>query len=366
MTAWTTHEYLVFLSASLLFLLKVNIAASVDMRAFIARLDRKGGMFIGVSCQFIILPFCGFCIAKILQLEPLYGMALMVIMTSPGGSFSNWWCSIFNADLAMSVAMTGASTLVGCVMLPVNLIMYCTLLYGESTFTGAHFMAVVCSLTVIIVALFIGLGISWWMDSEKARDRFVSVANLVGIALFVLSIFVSEHKSRTPVWQKPLSLHIAIATPIVLAILLTVGVTSIPCFKLSRPELVAVVIEACYQNPGLATSIVISMFSGKDAGDAVAVPILYGTYEALLLGLFCLCSHFAGWTFVSPSEVSLCQAIKGNYQNRAMTDASTPRTKEEEEDEEEWEEEEEEEEEQDEEDEEEEDQGRCWLLRGRS
>jgi len=282
-----------------------------------ARLDRKGGMSIGVTCQFIILPFCGFCIAKALDLEPLYGMALMVIMTSPGGSFSNWWCSVFNADLAMSVAMTGASTLVGVVMLPVNLILYCTLLYGESTFTGEHFVAVVGSLAVIIVALFLGLGLSWMMDSERARDRFVNAANLVGVSLFALSIFVSEHKSRTPVWKKPLSLHIAIASPIVLAILLTVLVTSIPAFNLKKPERVSVVIEACYQNPGLATSIVIAMFSGKDAGDAVAVPILYGTYEALFLGLFCLASHYGGWTLVSPSEVTLLQAIKGNYQGRA-------------------------------------------------
>lgn len=313
----TTHEYLVFASASLLFLLKVNIAASVDIGAFVARLDRKGGMFIGVTCQFIILPFCGFCIAKLLELDPVYGMALMVIMTSPGGSFSNWWCSVFNADLAMSVAMTGASTLVGVIMLPVNLIVYCTLLYGESTFTGEHFVAVVSSLAVIIVALFIGLGVSYYMDSEKARDRFVMAANLVGVSLFILSLFVSEHKSRTPVWKKPLSLHVAIASPIVLAIFLTMAVTSIPVFGLSKPERVAVVIEACYQNPGLASSIVIAMFSGRDAGDAIAVPILYGMHEAILLGLFCVFAHYAHWTFVDPKEVGVVEAIRTNFQSRA-------------------------------------------------
>jgi predicted Na+-dependent transporter len=214
----------------------------------------------------------------------------------------------------MSVAMTGASTLVGVVMLPVNLSLYCTLLYGKSTFTGGHFVSILISLTIILVALFIGLGISWWMNSSRARERFNVGANIVGISLFVLSIFVSEHKSRTPVWKKPPSLHLAIATPIVMAILLTVLVTSIPAFGLKRPERVAVVIEACYQNPGLATSIVLGMFSGRDAGDAVAVPILYGSYEALLLGLFCLGAHYCNWTFVDSSKVSLCQAIKGNYQ----------------------------------------------------
>lgn len=313
------HTFLVNCSVSLLFLLKVNIAASVDMRAFIARLDRKFGMAIGVACQFVILPFCGFCIAKILQLEPVYGMALMVIMTSPGGSFSNWWCSVFNADLAMSVAMTGASTVVGVVMLPVNLYSYCTILYGTSTFTGETFFDVFECLAAIIVALFIGLGVSWWMNSEKARDWFVFCANFVGLSLFALSLFVSEHKSRTPVWKKPLSLHIAIAVPIICAISLTLVVTSIPSLKMSKPERVAVVIEACYQNPGLATSIVVAMFRGKDAGDAVAVPILYGTYEAILLGLFCLVAHYSNWTFVSPSEVTLLEAIRGNFQTRAIT-----------------------------------------------
>merc|ERR1719265_2151641 len=123
--------------------------------AFIARLDRKGGMAIGVACQFIILPFCGFLIARFLNLDRLYGMALMVIMTSPGGSFSNWWCSLFNADLAMSVAMTGASTLVGVVMLPINLSAYSTLLYGGTALGAVHFSSVWISLGIILVALVI-------------------------------------------------------------------------------------------------------------------------------------------------------------------------------------------------------------------
>lgn len=309
------HEIVVLVTASLLFLLKLCIAASVEMKTFIARLDRKGGMIIGVTCQFIILPFCGFCIAKFSRLAPLYGMALMVIMTSPGGSFSNWFCAIFNADLAMSVAMTGASTIVGVIMLPVNLSLYCMLLYGDNVFTGAQFLSVLMSLTVIIVALLCGLGISWRMHSRGARERFNVMANIVGVSLFVLSIFVSGHKSRTPVWEEPLSLHLAIITPIVMAILLTVCVTSLPVFDLKKPERVAVVIEACYQNPGLATSIVLGMFSGRDGGDAVAVPILYGIYEALLLGVFCLWAHFFNWTFVDPKNVSLMVALKGNYQN---------------------------------------------------
>ena len=46
-----------------------------------------------------------------------------------GGSYSNLWCSLFNADLALSVAMTTVSTIMSLVMLPLNLLIYINLTY---------------------------------------------------------------------------------------------------------------------------------------------------------------------------------------------------------------------------------------------
>lgn len=312
------HAELEKLAQVLLFLLKVCIAASVDTEALCARFDRKGGILVGVACQFIILPFCGYGVANLLQMEPHYGMALMVIMTSPGGSYSNWWCALFNADLAMSVAMTGVSTIVGVIMLPANLALYCTLLYGRSTLGADHFTSVWWSLFIIVAALAVGLLISRFFNSEKARDRFNTGANFVGLTLFGLSLFVSHHQSRTPLWRKPPLLHAAIATPILGAIVITIVVSSLPVFRLSKPERVSVVIEACYQNPGLATSIVLGMFDGAEAGEAVSVPLIYGVYEALLLGLFCWGSYYFNWTLVKWNEqLTLREVLLGNFQERA-------------------------------------------------
>jgi predicted Na+-dependent transporter len=49
---------------------------------------------------------------------------LLLTTSSPGGSYSNWWCFIFNADLALSVAMTTVSSIASVVMLPLNLTIY--------------------------------------------------------------------------------------------------------------------------------------------------------------------------------------------------------------------------------------------------
>merc|ERR1711920_994306 len=100
-----------------------------------------------------------------------------------------------------------------------------------------------------------------------------------------------------------------VSLPICLALLISTLFTSFPIFALRKPERVAVVIEVCYQNVGLASAVVLSMNSGRASGDAVAIPLLYGTAEALFLGAFCLVAHYSSWTMADPKKVSLIKAI---------------------------------------------------------
>ena len=45
---------------------------------------------------------------------------LMVVVSSPGGAYSNWWCSLFNADLALSITATTCSTVLSVGLLPLK------------------------------------------------------------------------------------------------------------------------------------------------------------------------------------------------------------------------------------------------------
>jgi len=240
-----------------------------------------------------------------------------VMMTSPGGSFSNWWCSLFNADLAMSVVMTIVSALVGVVMLPINVSVYSMLLYGRGhSLTGEQFMSVLQCFGVILAAMASGLLASRYWRSEAQRDAFNRAANGVGLVLFALGMFISKH-AQTPFWRQPLYIHAATALPILGAMAVSTALTRMDFFNLTKPERVSVIVEVCYQNPGLALSIVIVMFNSADSAEAVAVPILYGVYEAAFIGLFCLVAHYMNWTLADPNEVSLLRALHGNFQRRA-------------------------------------------------
>ena len=87
----------------------------------------------GVAMQFLVIPALGFVSVWMLRDFGLtYPMALtlLVVTSSPGGSYSNWWCSTFNADLTLSVAMTTVSSLLAVGLLPANLLLYTYLAFG--------------------------------------------------------------------------------------------------------------------------------------------------------------------------------------------------------------------------------------------
>ena len=56
---------LVLASNALLFLLVFGMSAAVDMTAFRTRIKQKAGILIGLVCQFVVLPFLGFCTVAI-------------------------------------------------------------------------------------------------------------------------------------------------------------------------------------------------------------------------------------------------------------------------------------------------------------
>ena len=55
-------------------------------------------VFLRYSCdkpllQFVVLPFLGFAVVKVAELDQVMGITLLIITSSPGGAYSNWFCS---------------------------------------------------------------------------------------------------------------------------------------------------------------------------------------------------------------------------------------------------------------------------------
>eukprot|EP00614_Pseudopedinella_elastica_P001522 CAMPEP_0172592932 /NCGR_PEP_ID=MMETSP1068-20121228/12077_1 /TAXON_ID=35684 /ORGANISM="Pseudopedinella elastica, Strain CCMP716" /LENGTH=533 /DNA_ID=CAMNT_0013390229 /DNA_START=54 /DNA_END=1652 /DNA_ORIENTATION=+ len=300
-----TKLYTVVVSNVLLALLVFGLSASVDVESFKSRLERRNGILIGLGCQFFLLPFIGFLVVKAFGLNPVYGTTLLIVVSSPGGSYSNLWCSLFNADIALSVAMTAASTMVSALMLPVNLLLYINLAYdGDDGGGGAtqylDWGALFTSIAVVMASVTGGLVVAA-KATELVQRRCNRFGNLAGVALVVFSAV--ESSVSAPLWDREWRFYLAVPLPCILGLVAALALTSSPGCGLARPERVSVAIETCYQNVGVATAVALSMFQGKDQALAVGVPLYYGGIEALLLGGFCLYAWKAGWTY-APAQAN--------------------------------------------------------------
>ena len=218
---------------------------------------------------------------------------------------------MFNADLALSVTMTGLSTILSIFMLPLNLMIYASGSYSDEVVKSLNWFALILSLVVVIGGIAAGIGCSAWQNSTRFNLLANKAGNLAGIALVVYSALVSSTSKDASLWNQGPKFYIGVAIPAVIGVSLATFLATKA--KLEKPERVSVAVEGCYQNTGIATSVAITMFQGSDLATAVGVPLYYGVVEALLLAVYCLGCWKIGWT-KAPANENLCVVIATSYE----------------------------------------------------
>ncbi|EEC43774.1 predicted protein [Phaeodactylum tricornutum CCAP 1055/1] len=297
----------VVLSNVFLFFLIFGLSATVDVKNMKRQLTNRFAIGCGVAMQFIVMPLLGFVAVVSLRnqgLSEAMGVALLVVTSSPGGSYSNWWCSTFNADLALSVAMTTVSSILSICLLPLNLFLYTYLAFGitdkdqESVVEALDFGTLFITLGIVLGAILSGLAAGYRWDNAT----FHVYANRFGTISGMLLILFSS----------TLGLLLGVAFPCLLGIALANIIAR--SVRLSPPETVAISIECCYQNTGIATSVAITMFDNvEERAQAVAVPLFYGIIEAVVIGIYCIWAWKVGWT-KAPKDENLCLVIARTYE----------------------------------------------------
>lgn len=99
-----------------LIMLGMGLTLSFDDFKRIARIPKCVGA--GVVLQFTVMPLAGIAIAMLAGLETGLAVGLILVSCCPGGTASNVVAYLANANLALSVTMTMASTLIAVVATP--------------------------------------------------------------------------------------------------------------------------------------------------------------------------------------------------------------------------------------------------------
>jgi BASS family bile acid:Na+ symporter len=97
-------------------MLGMGITLSVDDFRRVFAMPRT--VAAGFVCQFTIMPFMGWGVAHLLQLEAAFAVGLILVACCPGGTASNVVTYLARANVALSVLMTMCSTFGAVVMTP--------------------------------------------------------------------------------------------------------------------------------------------------------------------------------------------------------------------------------------------------------
>jgi len=307
------------LAQILLFVLFLGLAAQIDVKTFKSKFTEKKkrrGVFAGVFCQFIVMPLLGLASVKIFDVDPVTGSVLLLITSSPGGALSNWVCALFNADLALSIALTTASSVCAFFMMPINAVLYIDRAYPHVDvpieWTGAAI-----ALAVVIVGVFLGM----YLGTKHPLRRlfFHKLATVAGLLSIILSLVTSNAgPEAVPLWERDSTFFASISFVVFSG--LAVGIVVSVALDLPGPQRMAVAIETMYQNLGIAVSASLTMFSSdRDTAIASGVPIFYGVLGSATNLSFCLiCWKVLGWS-LAPSSDGLCEVLLKSYQPK--TDA---------------------------------------------
>ncbi len=268
------------LLAAMVFVIMLGMGAALSPREFHLALQRPYGLGVGLISQFGFMPIAGFVLASALQLPPPIAIGLIILSCMPGGPTSNLFTYLSRGDLALSVSMTVASTLIGVVLVPLVLTFYTSAMNFEVPLGN-----IAATLALVLVPLALGMTLRW------ARPEAASVMERLGAVLgvaFIVFIALS--------WIPRNLSFLSETAPATFFAAIMLGVCGFAfgralagAARLSRPMARAVTLETGIQNAPLAIAIVMLNFAAEEQQAIFAVIALYSLFIIPASALVTLC-----------------------------------------------------------------------------
>lgn len=102
----------------ILIVLMFLLGTELNRKAFVNIIRNPKAVIIGMTGQIILLPAIAFTIAWLLDMPPVYFMGLVLVACCPGGSSSNVFSMLARGDVALSITLTAASSIITMFTLP--------------------------------------------------------------------------------------------------------------------------------------------------------------------------------------------------------------------------------------------------------
>ncbi|MFN3913687.1 MAG: transporter [Aquabacterium sp.] len=258
----------------MMMVIMLGMGASLTFKDFAIALRKPQGIFVGLVCQYGIMPLLAFLLAKALDLPPAYMVGLILMGCMPGGTTSNIFTYFSKGVLSLSILMTMGSTLVAIVMVPVTLAFYSQGIEGDWQIPPGNVIQV---LFVLLVPTVIGIALRKWNANVGAVIELIGGILGVVVILFLVVSWVPRNwplllSTGFPVYAGSIGLGLA-------GFALGYGLSRLLRQDAHRSRTIA--LETGIQNGPLAVLIVTLTFTGTQQQEVLLIPVLYSLFIVL-------------------------------------------------------------------------------------
>ena len=95
-----------------LFVIMLGMGLSLELKDFTRVLKRPGVICTGLLFQVLVLPLLALIVVMVTDLPALLACGLMIVSFAPGGATSNMISHLCRADTALSISLTGLTSLI--------------------------------------------------------------------------------------------------------------------------------------------------------------------------------------------------------------------------------------------------------------
>jgi len=236
------------------------------------------GIAIGLANLLVLSPLLAFAVAEIFSLEPALAVGLVLLGASPGGTMANLLTHLARGDTALSISMTGISSVAAVITVPLFLSLGIDHFGADGFDEDIQMLGIVVRVLLITV---VPLAIGMWLRAkrpervEELGEPFRRAAFAM-FALVVVGVIVAEHDRVFDNLEEVAAAAIALN---VVAMSLSYGIARLA--RLDGRQATAVAMELGIHNTALAIAV------GATIATVLTIPAaVYASFMFITAGLF--------------------------------------------------------------------------------
>ncbi len=237
-----------------------GVGLVIDPHKFVTIIKNFRVVLIGIVSQFTIMPLLAFAIAFVFAFSDEITLGLILTGSAPGAMSSNILSYLAGADVAYSVSLTTASTLLAPILTPLL-----TLILAQTVLEIPFWSMVLSVCYMVLIPVILGISVKQIFHNKVQPLAIAAPALSTLFIVLICAVVIALNKEFIAQLDRWIFLAVVVLNILGMTIGYTVG-------KISRFDLLkrrALAIEIGMQNAGLGSVLALTHFNERVALPAV-------------------------------------------------------------------------------------------------